>query len=101
MNENSFATQTTQTGDYWVNKGDSFDSASCYTNDSRLSLNKSINNSRSRSVPSIKCVYCKKSHGLAGMRTSESMNYTPRVVAIPGEGEGGKLSRCRTKLIFF
>lgn len=82
MNENSFATQTTQTGDYWVHKGDSFDSTSnCYTNDSRLSLNRSC---RSRSVPSIKCVYCKRSHGFAAMRTSESMQYTPRVMAIPG-----------------
>lgn len=88
MNENSFATQTTQTGDYWVHKGDSFDSASCYTNDSRLSLtNQNTQNkgSRSRSVPSIRCVYCKRSHGFTGMRTSESMHYTPRVVAIPGE----------------
>ena len=81
MNEHSFASQTTQTqGDYWTQKGDSFDSTSCYTNDSRLSLSR---NCRSRSVPSIKCVYCRR--GLSGgMRTSESMHYTPMVVAIPG-----------------
>lgn len=82
MNENSFGTQATQTGDYWIHKGDSFDSTSYYTNDSRLSLNK---NCRSQSVPSIRCVYCKRSHGFTAMRTSESMHYTPRVGAIPGK----------------
>lgn len=98
MNENSFATQTTQTGDYWVvHKGDSFDSTSnCYTNDSRMSLNKSC---RSRSVPSIKCVYCKRSHGFnAMMKTSESMQYTPRVTAIPGMIELDQGRRKKTKV---
>lgn len=100
MNENSFATQTTQTGDYWVvHKGDSFDSTSnCYTNDSRMSLNKSC---RSRSVPSIKCVYCKRSHGFnAMMKTSESMQYTPRVTAIPGMIKLDQGRRKETKVLW-
>lgn len=79
VNEISFGTQTSH-GD-WRQHGDSFDSCKSSSMGSRYSnglLNKA---NRSRSVPIVLCAICKQNHGNcgSGMRTSESMHYTPRV----------------------
>ncbi|XP_055390439.1 uncharacterized protein LOC129619284 isoform X2 [Condylostylus longicornis] len=87
VNENSFGTQTIQTGESWGGKrGDSLDSCRSYSIGSRTSgLDK---HHRSRSVPSVRCAVCRQTRigsgsgsGTApgGIRTSESMHYTPRV----------------------
>ena len=78
LNENSLATQTTQTENYWGNtRDDSFDSTKSYSMGSRFStLSK---HHRSRSVETMKCSICKKSHLTPILRPSESMNYAPRV----------------------
>lgn len=85
VHENSYGTQTTQT-DHQYGRGDSFDSSKSYSFSSRYSNVLSKSN-RSRSVPSVRCLMCKQNHGGLGMRTSESMHYTPRVTfQEPGEG---------------
>lgn len=76
VNDNSY-TQTTQT-EYWGNRGDSFDSCKSYSMGSKYSVGLGRHH-RSRSVPSVKCAICKQQHFQGGMRTSESMHYTPRV----------------------
>lgn len=85
VHENSYGTQTTQTENNFY-RGDSFDSSKSYSLSSRYSTNPFGKSNRSRSVPSVRCAMCKLNHGL-GMRTSESMHYTPRVTFHePGSG---------------
>lgn len=106
VNENSLGTQTTQTDNQWsVQHGYSFDSYKSYSigknpirsvsspcfsfrsqpltierhfsypSGSKLSVGRHI---RSRSCPSVRCALCR--HRLyGGIKTSESMHYTPRV----------------------
>ena len=67
-----------------------------YYSGSRYSNTLSKTN-RSRSVPSIRCAICKQNHGL-GIRTSESMHYTPRVTfQEPAKGIRGSLPDLRAE----
>lgn len=85
VHENSYGTQTTQTDNNFY-RGDSFDSSKSYSFSSRYS-NPFAKSNRSRSVPSVRCAMCKLNHHGLGMRTSESMHYTPRVTFHePGSG---------------
>lgn len=95
VHENSYGTQTTQTDNNFY-RGDSFDSSKSFSLSSRYS-NPFGKSNRSRSVPSVRCAMCKLNHGL-GMRTSESMHYTPRVsFHDPGSGTvRGSLPDLRT-----
>jgi hypothetical protein len=64
---------TTQTDNFWQNRGDSFDSCKSYSIRSANSINALNRKHRSRSVPSIRCIFCKQNHNT--MKPSESAIY--------------------------
>lgn len=74
---------TTQTEVFWNEHGDSFDSTKSFS--LRNSSNVLNRHNRSKSVPSIRCAFCKQNHPT--IKPSESMNYSQKSVTFHGESE--------------